>query len=79
MVNFLYYGAMASCTQIRIYGYKRIQLSRLINHALSQHIVISATGWKEHKIVPVFKAGDPIASSVQNHRPISPLSNISKC
>ena len=39
---------------------------------------IVPTGWKLHKIVPVFKAGDPIASSVQNYRPISRLSNISK-
>ena len=37
---------------------------------------IVPTGWKVHKIVPVFKAGDP--SSVKNYRPISLLSNISK-
>ena len=37
---------------------------------------IVPTGWKVHKIVPVFKADDP--SSVKNYRPISLLSNISK-
>ena len=37
---------------------------------------IIPSGWKVHKIVPVFKAGDP--SSFRNYRPISLLSNISK-
>ena len=35
-----------------------------------------ATSWKIHKILPVFKAGDP--NSVRNYRPISLLSNTSK-
>jgi len=34
------------------------------------------TEWKIHKIIPLFKAGDP--SSVKNYRPISFLSNTSK-
>ena len=32
--------------------------------------------WKIHKIIPVFKSGDP--TQVKNYRPISLLSNISK-
>ena len=32
--------------------------------------------WKIHKIIPVFKSGDP--TQVKNHRPISLLCNISK-
>ena len=32
--------------------------------------------WKVHKIVPIFKSGDP--TSVKNYRPISLLSNTSK-
>jgi len=34
------------------------------------------TDWKIHKIVPIFKSGDP--SLVKNYRPISLLSNTSK-
>ena len=32
--------------------------------------------WKIHKIIPVFKSGDP--TQVKNYRPISLLCNISK-
>ena len=43
---------------------------------ISLRYSIVPTGWKVHKIVPVFKAGNP--SSVKNYRPISLLSSISK-
>ena len=49
-------------------------LHHLFNMSLRYGLI--PTGWKVHKIVPVFKAGDP--SSVKNYRPISLLPNISK-
>ena len=44
--------------------------------SLSLRYAILPTSWKIHKIVPVFKAGDP--NSVRNYCPISLLSNTSK-
>ena len=49
-------------------------LHYLFNMSLRYGLI--PTRWKVHKIVPVFKAGDP--SSVKNYCPISLLSNISK-
>ena len=44
--------------------------------SLSLRYATLPTSWKIHKIIPVFKAGDP--NSVRNYRPISLLSNTSK-
>ena len=44
--------------------------------SLSLRYATLPTSWKIHKIVPVFKAGDP--NSVRNYRLISLLSNTSK-
>ena len=44
--------------------------------SLSLRYATLPTSWKIHKIVPVFKAGDP--NSVRNYCPISLLSNTSK-
>jgi len=53
-------------------------LYRLLHHlfTISLRYSLIPTGWKVHKIVPIFKAGDP--SSVKNYHLISLLSNISK-
>jgi len=53
-------------------------LCRPLHHlfTISLRYSLIPTGWKVHKIVPIFKAGDP--SSVKNYHPISLLSNISK-
>ena len=44
--------------------------------SLSLRYAIVPSCWKVHKVVPIFKAGDP--TSVTNYRPISLLSNTSK-
>jgi len=53
-------------------------LSEPLHHLFSQslHYAILPPSWKIHKIVPVFKAGDP--NSVRNYHSISLLSNTSK-
>jgi len=53
-------------------------LSEPLHHLSSQslHYAILPYSWKIHKVVPVFKAGDP--NSVRNYHPISLLSNTSK-
>ena len=43
---------------------------------LSLRYAIVPSSWKIHKVVPIFKAGDP--NSIKNYRPISLLSNTSK-
>ena len=43
---------------------------------MSQITGIIPAQWKIHKIIPIFKFGDP--SLVNNYRPISLLSNTSK-
>ena len=44
--------------------------------SLSLYYAIVPSCWKVHKVVPIFKAGDP--TSVTNYQPISLLSNASK-